>query len=54
MCFLRLWKENEAANTQQTRPILETAIITYYVKYLSLPPGVYGFYRLCRSSVIMV
>ncbi len=54
MCFLRLWKENEAANSQQTGHILETAIITCYVKSPSLPLGVYGISRLCRSSVIMV
>jgi hypothetical protein len=46
MCFLRLWKENEAANTH-TRHILETVIITYDDKYPLLPPGVYAFYHLC-------
>ena len=54
MCFLHLWKENEAAKTQQTRQILETAVISYSVKYPSLPPGVGGISRLCRSLVIMV
>ena len=46
-------KRKEAADTH-TRHILETAIITYDVKYPSLPPGVYAFSHLCRSSVIMV
>jgi hypothetical protein len=36
MCFLRLWKENEAANIH-IRHILATAIITSDVKYPSLP-----------------
>ena len=53
MWFLRLWKENTAANTH-TRHILETVIITYGVKYPSLPLGVYAFYHLGRSSVIMM
>lgn len=53
MCFLRLLKENEVANTQ-TDHLLETAIITHYVKYPSLPPGIYASHQLCHSSVIMV
>ena len=53
MCFLRLWKENPAANTQAYH-LLETAIITYDVKYPSLPPDVYAIYHVCRSSVIMM
>ncbi len=52
-CFLRLWKENEAANTQ-TRHILETAVTTYSVKSPSLLPGAYAFHRLCRSLVVMM
>jgi len=37
MCFLRLWKENTAANTQ-TRHILETVIITYKEQKASTTP----------------